>query len=336
MKSQNLKKTPIFLLKILISSSLIFFIFRSIDFNRILTVLGDIDYRYFLTALIITTVNLIIGAYRWKVILKVGEIDLQFKNILSLYFVGFFFNTFVPGNIGGDILRGYDVRQVSGKSKESFISVLMDRFIALFSLVLVCLVSCFFSKQVIANKGIFFFILGFFSISSLALIFFLNSNIMRKFGFVLKIFNHRNMDAKIKEAYHHILDYKGRKDIIVPVFLISVFSHIVLILSIYILSLSISSTVSIKYFFLFVPIIIFLSMIPITISGLGIREGGFAYFFAIVGMPKESALLISLLLFTLLVLNGLFGGMIYIFRNLSPSIVVNTASTPTPDKPSKI
>lgn len=328
MKSQDLRNYSVFPLKILISSSLIFLIFGSIDLNCILTILRNINYLYFFMALIITTANVVIGAYRWKVILKVGEMDLQFKDILSLYFVGFFFNTFVPGNIGGDILRGYDLRRLSGKTKESFISVLMDRVIALFSLVLICLVSCFFSEQLIPNKGILLFILGFFCISSLALIFFFNSNIMRKFGFILKIFNHGNMDGKVKEAYYHILDYKGEKEVIVKVFLISIFSHVVLILSIYILSLSISSTVNLKYFFLFVPIITFLSMIPITVSGLGVREGGFAYFFTIVGMSKESALIISLLFFILLMLNGLFGGMIYVFRNLRPSMIVDTASRP--------
>ncbi|MCK4822914.1 flippase-like domain-containing protein, partial [bacterium] len=68
------------------------------------------------------------------------------------------------------------------------------------------------------------------------------------------------------------------------------------------------------YFFLFVPIISVLTMLPISLNGIGIREGAFVFFFTKVGISSAQALSMSILTYTIVLLASLIGGLIYAAR----------------------
>jgi uncharacterized protein (TIRG00374 family) len=312
----KIKKYIFFFTKLLISFGLIFFVFSSINLSRIKTILQDLHPFYFFAALILALLNSVIATYRWRIVLKVPNITIQYKNLLSLFFVGFFFNTFMPGNIGGDILRGYDLGRVSGRNKESYISIFMDKIIALLSLMLITLVSCYFAGQEILETRLFFVVLLILSIFTVVVFLFFYSSILKHFIILLNSVKLRRTHDLLYDLFQHLSLYKRRLDAIALAFIVSFLSHCVLIFTIFCLSLSVQSTVNLRFFFLIVPIVIFLSMIPISIAGLGIRESGFAYFFPLVGMGKESALLIGLLFFFLLIINGLIGALIYLSRDI--------------------
>ena len=67
------------------------------------------------------------------------------------------------------------------------------------------------------------------------------------------------------------------------------------------------------------PVIAILSMIPITISGLGIREGFFIYFYVQLGVPAETAVIVSLVNYVIIVLTPAFlGSLIYLYMLIKP------------------
>src|SRR3970040_3035733 len=102
--------------------------------------------------------------------------------------------------------------------------------------------------------------------------------------------------------------YTGEPVVLLKAFGVSFIIQFMSITIFYLISKGLDMTVSIGYFFLFVPIAVTISMIPISLSGLGLREGAFVYLFTKVGATDAQALTVSLVYFAAMVLLGLIGG----------------------------
>jgi hypothetical protein len=103
------------------------------------------------------------------------------------------------------------------------------------------------------------------------------------------------------------------------VLLFSFLIQAVRILIIYVASVAIVLGVSVGYFFLFVPIIIMISLVPTTIAGIGVAEGAYVYFFTRVGAAAHGAFALSILVRIIYIFLTLPGGIVYISEGISPS-----------------
>ena len=83
-------------------------------------------------------VNLCIGAFRWRVLMKAyGAVELPpYPQMVRLYFVGIFFNTFIPANVGGDLLRGHVTRRAFPGAASGYLVVILERIFGLAGLML--------------------------------------------------------------------------------------------------------------------------------------------------------------------------------------------------------
>jgi hypothetical protein len=106
--------------------------------------------------------------------------------------------------------------------------------------------------------------------------------------------------------------YKGEPRILLKAVGTSFLVQVSSVATFYVISKGLGMKVPIGYFFIFVPIAVTISMIPISLSGLGLREGAFVYLFTKVGATDAQALTVSLVAFAAAVLLGLIGGIEYI------------------------
>lgn len=78
----------------------------------------------------------LISATRWQILLRVQGFRLSFRRVLSLTMIGVFFNFFIPGGTGGDAVKMfYLVQETPGRKGTAILSVVVDRLIGLFALV---------------------------------------------------------------------------------------------------------------------------------------------------------------------------------------------------------
>ena len=103
----------------------------------------------------------------------------------------------------------------------------------------------------------------------------------------------------------------SNKSKILVVVLGSLVIHTMIFLIMDLASISLSQHLSFMYFITFGPTIAFISMLPISISGLGVRESAFVYFFSFVGVRSEVAFSISILSFLVLISPSLIGAYFY-------------------------
>ena len=82
--------------------------------------------------------------------------------------------------------------------------------------------------------------------------------------------------------------------------------------SVYFIALALGVRINFIYFLIFLPIIGAITLIPISLGGLGLRESLFVVYFAKAGVIKQLALAMSLLSFSFVVVYGAIGGLIYV------------------------
>jgi hypothetical protein len=95
--------------------------------------------------------------------------------------------------------------------------------------------------------------------------------------------------------------------------LLTGFVQMLRILVFYAVAVSFGVHVSVTYYFIFVPLIMLLIILPVSINGIGVREGSFVVFFARVGVPPAQAFIISFVVSVLTTLMTAVGGIVYMF-----------------------
>lgn len=297
-----MKKILSFVLKLLVSGALLLYLFHFsgiVDMQGVIKTLKHTRLWVFIIAFFVYLCTVFVSTKRWALFLPE---PMKYSRLVSLYFIGAFFNTFLPGLVGGDAVKAFYLYKDIGKGGSSLASVFMDRYMGLSAMVGIALIAFIGGYSYVKGTEIIWFVpilCGGFLLASLVL-WKLNWGRMK----VLNAF------------YTPLMGYKSKKKIIYKGLLLGFVVQLISITNIYILSHALGLKVPIIYFFIFVPIISAISAIPISIAGLGIRETGFAALFNIVfakvGVTSDQAVGLSMLVFATMCSVNLIGGMEYL------------------------
>ncbi len=116
----------------------------------------------------------------------------------------------------------------------------------------------------------------------------------------------------IKNMHQEIHVFRNHKRMIILNLFISFIIQFIGPISVYFIGLSLGVKVNFIYFVIFLPIIGAITLLPVAIGGLGLREGLFVVYFAKAGVVKQMALAMSLLSFSYVGFDGAIGGLIYV------------------------
>lgn len=145
----KVSKTLIFqFVKLSLALGIVFFLFRSGRLS--LDHISDFVSKpgYFVSALLLMAAFYLANFYRWKLILSLVDIDISFWISLKLSMLGQFFSTFMPGAVGGDLVKAvYVARRYPTRRTHAVMTVLLDRIIGLFALVFWGALGFFFGRH---------------------------------------------------------------------------------------------------------------------------------------------------------------------------------------------
>ena len=126
MEKVNLKKLLINFAKIFISIALLYFVFQKIPFREVTVLWAKTNVFYLLMAAILFLASQIISTKRLELCFKANDFHLSFRSNLELYFLGMFYNFFIPGGIGGDAYKVYLLHKNFGWSAKKITSSLFN------------------------------------------------------------------------------------------------------------------------------------------------------------------------------------------------------------------
>jgi len=94
--------------------------------------LRNAQYQWVIVGVLSYVLVEIAAAFRWHVLLKVQKIQLSVPRLSGLFLIGMFYNQFLPGGTGGDIIKSYYLlKETSDKKAGALLAVVFDRFIGL-------------------------------------------------------------------------------------------------------------------------------------------------------------------------------------------------------------
>lgn len=281
----NLRKKGIVVLKVLVSAALIYFIFTKLNLEEVLVILKKANPLYLLIALLLVISSKIMAAFRLNLYFHQLDVRLAQKSNLKLYLLGMFYNLFLPGGIGGDAYKGYIIKKTFAVDTKKAIAVLvLDR---LSGLLLIALYTCILAL-VLQNSQVDDFKILFAIAIPLGIAFFWFLN-KKFFNYVLPVLWKSVGYSALVQLFQII--------------------SILFIMK----ALGIETNV-IAYLFIFL-ISSIVSVIPLTIGGIGSREVTFLYGATLLGLDVNTSVSVSVLFFLITAIISLTG-IFYHFKKI--------------------
>jgi len=289
MEKNRIKKISFNILKILVTTLLFVLIFDKVDINSTIMMLKTIAPSFFIIALLVMIVEVLIANFRWKIVLKQLGSNITFYKALRYLWIGVFFNQALPSSIGGDAVRGYYLCKNENYSlSDATIGVLLDRVIGLLGLVLLVILTIpliFESTITVLTKWTILSII-FFALLAIILSLIIDL-IPNKFS-QLKIINGLvKFSTKGREV---LFSYYGLIAVI-----LSIIIHLTFVFAAWLLAYGMGLDIPFIGMLLIVPITNLLIALPISIAGWGIREGLFITGLGYLNVSSDAALALSIL-----------------------------------------
>ncbi len=308
------KRTYFTLLKITVGAGLIALLIYLTPLKEVSTHLRSADIRFLLLAVGLYLLGLLASPLRWSMLLSTKGIRIPFGRLTSYFFIGVFFNNFLPTIVGGDVARASYVGMESNKKPEAFASTIVDRAIGFLALTVIVLsVTLCFSHLVLVRNAVLIYVLIIFFFTG-SVFFLFKESIFNKLVHLLRRIKLFNLGTTLVNVYSSIYFYKKHKTTCLFAFGLSVLLQSAIILSNYFLGRSVGMDIGLVYYFLFIPIIAFMSMIPLSPNAIGIRESGYVLLFTQIGATNSQALSLSFLNLFVVLLFSLIGGLVFLLR----------------------
>ncbi|MFA4993477.1 MAG: lysylphosphatidylglycerol synthase transmembrane domain-containing protein, partial [Candidatus Omnitrophota bacterium] len=308
------KKVLTLFFRIIISVVLLVLLFKlnKIDFEVLLNDIRGADKLFLALSFLIFFITHLLGFLRWKMLLNAIEINIPLKKLISSFSGGIFFSIFLPSTIGGDLVRTADLAVHTNKTKQVIASVFLDRLSGYIGLVFVVLPAVLLGSDLIHDKIVFSSVAVIVLLLVVVLLILFNNSIYSRIGKFLSLPGAGKIKEMIRDMHREIHVFRNHKRMVAGNLALSFVIQIIFPVSVYFTGLALGIKINLIYFLIFLPIISAITLLPIAIGGLGLRESLYVVYFAKAGVIKQLALAMSLVSFSFMVFYGAIGGIIYV------------------------
>ncbi len=302
----------LFLAKAVVSLLLLTVLFWRIDRATFLQSLRTLSPGLLVGCAGLYILGYVVSSVRWRGLLLAEGVDLSLARLILIYFQGSFFNLFLPTLIGGDIVRGVSMYRLTGGHPASLASILVDRLTGFAALIGIAVAAAAAAYAVIPDPQAAGMVLGVAAAFGLLVAVLMNARLMGGAAGLLRLAALGRFEAKLEGLVDAVHRYRTHRRALVVALGYSLFIQALVIVTYYLVGRGLGLTVPLRYFFVYVPLITVVAMLPVSVAGLGIREGSVVYFFGRLGVDAATALSMSLVWFALSVIVSALGGFAFL------------------------
>jgi uncharacterized protein (TIRG00374 family) len=314
-------RTLLLVAKVGVSLALLAWLLSTTDLGALHRRLRTGDTLLLAAAVALYTAILALSIWRWRVLLQAQGYEAPVRHLSASYLVATFFNNFLPGNIGGDLVRVRDSSRLTASTTASVAVIAIDRILgfgALYFLALVAFVSGPERlRQMGGVKQPLLLLTAIFAV--LAYVFF-------RPGTARKVMAATRLSAvpairKPFDVVQGAVDvYRRQVGSVWLAFAASLALQALVVCYYYAVAHSLRIPLTLSSCFLVVPLCILAQAVPISFNGWGIRESVFVLYFGQLGVPRDSTLAFSLVGAGLLVLLSLAGAVVWTSRGTAAAV----------------
>ncbi len=283
-----------------VSLGLLLWLFQRVDVVEVLSSFSTIAISIWFYALMLYVGSQVLSSVRWFVLAKTLGFGGRLWTYMKYYFVGMFFNLFLPSAIGGDVLKAFFLSRGENTKLKASYSILCDRLIGLWAMFVLGAISALIDPDILPLRFRFMLILCALGMSMAV---FLMPIFQKLIGIVFPV---------LSERLSFVLRYWERPRSLVYAFVLSLILQFCGMYAVYLLGMGLGLPCPPTFYFAAFPMVAVLTILPISLSGLGVREGGFVYFLGLRHIPPEKAITVSLSFFAVQAAAALLGGAGYL------------------------
>jgi uncharacterized protein (TIRG00374 family) len=304
------------LVKLTVSAVLLTVLLGRIEGARLWEQVRTASVIWLAVALALYLANIITSAWRWGLLLHAQGLTVGFTTLLRSYLVATFFNNFLPSNIGGDVVRVRDTSDAARSKTLATTIVLVDRTIGLMGLGLVAALGATLATTG-RGEGVVAPPLLWLGLVLAALLFapaVLAPQGVGKLLQPLRLLHPEWVDRRIDRITSALARFRARPGALLTCFAGAVVVQAILVGFYAAVARSMGIPITMAQLAVIVPLSFIVQMLPLSINGFGVREATFSFYFVRLGLPLESALVLSFVGAGLIMLCSLSGAAVYATR----------------------
>ena len=309
----------VFIFKLIVTALLLWLLFSAVDLSAVVRHVGDVSWYTFVFAALCSVVATLLSTIRWSLLLRVQGISLPFMRLVAYNLSYTFYSIVLPGGkVSAEGVRVYQVMRDTddeGIRNKIIFPTLLDRAVVVFSSAFVAAVFFLFTGYETFSR-----LPVWFPYAAVGLVVLITLSVFLPFERLVAFLLGTSMRTKKQSALTSLKEslaaYRSK-----PLQLtIAVLLTFVMLAVMSSGTLALASAMGAPDDFLLVCGVVSASMVaaflPLTIGGIGVREGVFAYMFSTAALvPLEIALSISLLALFASHVVTLFGGLVEFRRH---------------------
>jgi uncharacterized protein (TIRG00374 family) len=274
---------------------------------------AGVDWRWIGVAVLLVLVDRALMAYRWVTLLCTIESDRRppIAPLMRVFFVSTFVGTFLPASVGGDIVRSYSLARLNVDAGDAVASVLMDRLLGVASIFLMALGGLALARDLARNGAI---IIGLVAAAAACA-----ATLLLIFSPRAAVFGSHAVSwlpfAAVRRTGTKVVDsigkYAAHTPQLVGVLGCSIGVQALRVFQAFYLGRSLGLDAPLAVYFAFIPLILLIMLLPVTVNGLGTSQAAFVWFFARAGVTSAAAFALSVLFVALGIVGNLPGAVLY-------------------------
>jgi uncharacterized protein (TIRG00374 family) len=303
--------------KLLITLALSGIILWNVDWKAIPDAIENSDPILIFIVFVGMGLNILASTLKWNILLSIHGIQYKFSELSKYYFIGAFFNNFLPTNIGGDGYRIYKTIKNPRSKDGAVIAILMERISGILALILLGFI-CGTIDFLLTGDEIFKLVVivgaaGFGAAILFYVVLSLNANFARHLI-------SKYLPDRLKKVVEHFGDYRRNPSKTILVIELSILFQLFMLSYRLLLIYAVGASLSIYDMAIVMAVTLIVSLAPISINGLGVVDGSFIYLLVKFGVAYEQAVIVMLLIRILQIPLSLIGGIFYFFDKKSLKI----------------
>ena len=300
-------------LKAAVTALLFYLIFRNVDIHQFWQTMRNASVGVLVVGFLILWGAHYICVFRWRLLMGPLLPVLPMSRLFGIYCIGLFFNLAFPTLIGGDVVKAYYAGKPSKRYAQSFAAAFLDRDSGMLALMLIaCLATILYPVDVpgVPVSLIIWSVFVAFILANLAIF---APFLHRHLTGILQRMNMIRLAGKVDALSSAFQVMRREPRVLLGSLAISLLNQILFISVNWVMARGLNLDVSIVHFWVFIPVITLVSMIPVSLNGMGLREYAFLSLFSSIGIARESCIALGLLSSAVIILSAIPGGVIYLF-----------------------
>lgn len=299
-------------LKVAVTLVLYILVFYRIDAGTIWARLRTVQAGWVVLGVCVYAGGQWLSAYKWWLLLRPVELAVPYLRMVSFYFIGMFFNLFLPTIVGGDAVKAIVLARETGAPARATMSVFMERNVGLLALLTIATIAAALAPPVrILGLSMLSLTLLLFAGFVVANMVIANRRAYHFVDYVVALTPLARIRSRASSLYEAVVPYRRAPGVIAASVGLSFVFQAIVILVVFLNAKALAQDVPVMALAVFVPLISLAGMLPVSVNGLGIREALYLLLFGRVGVPPDAAVALALLYFVVTLAASLPGGVMY-------------------------